>query len=253
MNKKINFQTTKNFSEQIEDNELFSHYSKLEFPYYYDLNFIQLHFNPTTEEFHLLENILKDYQLSQGQNHLKFFWHENTGLFVDVLEYLSSEGYELGRLELLHLTPNLFTQTSSNPLVSIQQVTMQTLEAFIELNSQADMEFGEEFALNKRDFYSYQFGLPEVSFWLAFIEDEPVGSLILVSSGDFFEVDNLLTADSWRKQGIASELLAQVVRMAKTSQKEVILLADAEDSPREMYLKQGFQVIGSQIHVLREL
>ena len=41
--------------------------------------------------------------------------------------------------------------------------------------------------------------------------------------------------------------------MATEQQKEIILLADAEDSPREMYLKQGFEAIGSQIHVLKEL
>lgn len=69
----------------------------------------------------------------------------------------------------------------------------------------------------------------------------------------FLGVDNLLTAASWRKQGIASELLAYVVKMAAQQEKEVILLADAEDTPREMYLKQGFEVMGSQIHVLKEL
>ena len=253
MKNQLNFQKTKNFSQLIEDNELFSQFSMIEYPYYYDLNFIQLHFNPTMEEFNLLETILKDYQLAEGQNHLKFYWPENTGLFVDVLEYLSSEEYELGKLELLHLSPNQFTLTTSNPNVSIEQVTLDTLDAFITLNQQADLEYGEAFALNKRNFYHYQFTLPDVSFWLAFIEDEPVGSLILLSSEQFLEVDNLLTADAWRKQGVASEVLVHVVEMATEQQKEIILLADAEDSPREMYLKQGFEAIGSQIHVLKEL
>ena len=253
MDKQLSFQTPKNFSDLVEINDLFSQYSKLEFPHYYDLNFIQLHFNPTREEFLLLENIHEDYQLSEGQKHLKFFWPENTGLFVDVLEYLSQENYELGKLELLHLTPNQFTQTSSNPHASIQEVTLHTLDAFIDLNSQADMEAGEDFALNKQDFYRYQFDLPEVSFWLAFIEDEPVGSLILISSQEYLEVDNVLTAVPWRKKGIASELITKVAEIAISDQKEVILLADAEDSPREMYFKQGFQVVATQIHALKEL
>ncbi len=253
MKNKLNFQTPKNFSKLVEDNELFSHYLKTNYPYYYDLNFIQLHFNPTKEEFVLLEEILKEYQHAEGQNHLKFYWPENTGLFIEVLEYLSVNSYELGKLELLHVSPNQFTQTSSNSNVSLHKVSLDSLESFIALNYQDDLAFGKEFALNKCDFYREQFQLPDVSFWLAFIEDEPVGALILVSSEHFLEVDNLLTAASWRKQGIASELLAYVVKMAAQQEKEVILLADAEDTPREMYLKQGFEVMGSQIHVLKEL
>ena len=49
MKNQLNFQKTKNFSQLIEDNELFSQFSMIEYPYYYDLNFIQLHFNPTME------------------------------------------------------------------------------------------------------------------------------------------------------------------------------------------------------------
>lgn len=252
MKKQLTFQTAKNFSVCIEDNELFSQYSMPDFPHYYDLNFIQLHFNPTSEEFELLENILMADQVAEMPNHLKFYWPENTGLYVEVLEYLSQEGYELGKLELMHLLPNEFKQSSSNPNVLIQPVTSATLEAFIAVNFQADLSHGEAFSENKRDFYRKQFSMPDVSFWVAFIEDEPVGSLILVESEHYLEVDNLLTADAWRKQGVASEILARVVELADSQQKSVILLADAEDSPREMYLKQGFERISSQIHVLKE-
>ncbi len=253
MKKRPSFQHIQHFSKIVEKNELFTQYSNESFGFYYEANYIQLYFNPTLAEFHLLEKIQADYQISLNQHHLNFHWPKDTGLYLEVLDYLSQKGYEIGKLELFHLAPKHFNKTRSNPTVHIQSVTDNTLAAFLALNFDEDRNISPSFAEAKQNLYRYQYEHSNVSFLLATIKQEPIGSLLLIESADYLEVDNVLTAAFWRKKGVASELLDYVRKQASMLGKEVILLADTEASPREMYLTQGFQKIASQIHALKKL
>lgn len=95
--------------------------------------------------------------------------------------------------------------------------------------------------------YAYQYQLENTTFILAYLKDEPVGSLILIDSKDYLEVDNVLTKEEFRKNKIATTMLNYVVSELLTPEQSVILVADAEDTPKEMYGKMGFQTNAYQI------
>lgn len=69
------------------------------------------------------------------------------------------------------------------------------------------------------------------------MNQQTVGSLILIASDQYLEIDHVLTDANYRKQGIATAMLASVMTQAIRSQQSVILVADAEDSPKKCMKK----------------
>jgi predicted GNAT family acetyltransferase len=247
MNKQPTFSVIESFSELIEDNDFFMQYTNQALPNHYDANFVWLKYNPTLSEFKLIESLHNDYQQAINQNHLQFYWPENTGVFIEVLNYLNEETYEIGMQELLHLNLKNFTTNKQAANIHLEFVTKQTLLTFLNLNHKEDLALGKSYAQHKEDVYRYQFQEPHVKFLLALIDGRPVGSLIIISSTNYLEIYNVLTDQDFRKQGIAASMIAHVVNEARQEQKTIILVADAEDTPKEMYKKMGFETIATQI------
>jgi len=73
----------------IEENEFYSIYHDEETPYMYDHNFLLLHYQPTLEEFKIIEQNLLDFHEEAGLEHVKFIWPEGTGLTTPVASYLA--------------------------------------------------------------------------------------------------------------------------------------------------------------------
>lgn len=247
------FQAIEPYSHLVESNDFFSQYTNLDIPGHYDANFVLLNFNPTLPEFQLVEKMHREYQKSIEQTHLHFYWPEDTGIFVDLLDYLNEENYEIAMEELFHIEPADFIGARLNPAVQIERVTKNTFDAFLSLNYQEDIPNGEEYAKHMEEVYRYQFQLPHVQFLIAMIDQVSVGSCLLVSSEDYLELDNVLTDLNFRHQGVATMLMDYVMKEASQQNKSVILIADAEDTPKNMYKKAGFQMISSQIHARKML
>lgn len=243
------FKDIETYSEIVEDNELFSQYSNHDIPNQYDANFMALKFTPTLEEFHLLEKMQRDYQTSVDQTHLKFTWPQNQGLSVPLLDYLNDTEFELGMLNLYWVTAAAFVQKPLNPLIEIKTVTADTLPDFLQLNYEEDSTVSPAFAEHKQQVYQHQFHRQGVEFVLAYLASEAVASYISITSNHYIEIDNLLTASNKRQQKIAQTALHFTVKKATATQKSVILVADAEDTVKEMYEKMGFQMAGYQISV----
>lgn len=253
MENKPNFKKIELFSELIEDNDFFMQYTNHDLSKHYDANFVLLKYSPTLSEFKMIENLHFDYQQAINQNHLHFHWPEDTGIFIEVMDYLSEENYELGKLELLQIQPENFTVDTQASNVQLQIVTEETLSEFLKLNYAEDLAEGQAYANHKEEVYNYQFQQPHVRFLLASLDNHPVGSMIIISSANHLEIDNVLTNKAHRKQGVATSMITNVVNKARQDHKTVILVADAEDTPKDMYKKMGFQTISTQIQAQKSL
>jgi len=138
-------------------------------------------------------------------------------------------------------------------ILELQEEDGEVFEDFLSLNFEEDLTHSKELAEHKTDVYTDQFQQNHVEFLLASIDGQPVGSLILITSDDYLEVDNVLTVKAFRKMGVASTMLDFVMHLAKQNEKEVILIADAEDTPKEMYLKQGFTSVSTHIQAQKNM
>lgn len=236
------------YSHVVEDNEFFTQYTNHELPNQYDSNFVLLRYAPTLPEFQLIETMHQEYQQSVKQEHLHFYWPENTGIYMAIMHYLNKKDYEIGMQELMHTQPQTFQSNGLNRQIEIDVVDETLLPQFLKLNYSEDIIQGIDYAEHKEKVYHYQFKQSHVQFLIASIDQQVVGSLILIASDQYLELDNVLTDANYRKQGVATAIIASVMKQAIQGQQSVILVADAEDSPKKMYEKMGFKTISTQIN-----
>ena len=63
------------------------------------------------------------------------------------------------------------------------------------------------------------------------------------------EIDSLSVHPNYQRQGIGTKI--QQFVMEHYPKKTIILVADGEDTPREMYTKQGYSYVGKQYNALK--
>lgn len=253
MKNKPTFRNIENYSEIIEENDFFIQLTNEEIPDRYDANYVLLKFSPSLQEFKVIEKMHKEYQESIQQMHLKFVWPDNIGLHPELLTYFDQESYEIGMQYLYWVSSERFNIKNINKTLSIQKVINQNFDDFLKLNLEEDILHGTKFSEHKKRMYAYQYQMENTTFILAYLNNEPVGSLILIDSKNYLEVDNVLTKSEFRGNKIAATMLNYVVNKLKKKEQFVILVADAEDTPKEMYEKMGFQYTAYQITAQKNL
>ncbi|OJF95346.1 GNAT family N-acetyltransferase [Alkalibacterium sp. 20] len=243
----VTFEAIATHSTLIDENDFFSHYYNSEAPFRYDSNFFQLKYSPIKVEFELIETMHWTFSEEYDLTHVKFYWPENQGIHPDTLDYLNQEEYGLEKLELYSITPSDFAVTTENPDISIQVVTYDNLNIFKSINYIEDKIISTSFAGAKQPFYDKLFQDESITFLLAYYKGKAAGSCIIVESAEGLELDDLFTLKEYRLRGVAKALLDYIIKQAASKQKIVFLVADAEDSPKEMYLKSGFNYEGFRI------
>jgi ribosomal protein S18 acetylase RimI-like enzyme len=114
---------------------------------------------------------------------------------------------------------------------------------------------------------SYPWGTPEVARQLleakrripvearffAVIADEAVASYgDLYLDGDIAQVEDIATMPEHRGRGYASAVVLRAVDEARAGGADLVfLVADAEDWPKELYRRLGFDEIGANVKLLR--
>lgn len=246
----MNFKNIWIDAEVETSNEYYTIFHHSSTPFMYDSNFLSLHVVPTLEMFELIEEHLVDFHLKKGLTHLKFTWPENKGLTPPVVSYLEKEGYGLEMLELYAIDPSMFTSSKTNKEVVLTFVTEENLDTFKEISYEQDAEISLSFATDKERTYNEQFKNSNVHFVLATIGEEAVGGVTLIETNETVEIDSLFVREKWQKQGVGTSIQQFVMDYAK--EKHVLLVADASDTPKEMYVKQGYIYQGFQISALKE-
>lgn len=245
--KQITFKNIYTLGKIVGENAQYRHYHYPEMLTRYDSNFIEFKTFPSLTEFKEAEIYLRDYHLKKGQKHLKFYFPANIKPTEELITYLTNMDYEIGSLELYAIQPKHFPTMRNNPDINIQVVTDKTLEVLLSLQYKHDLNNGSEFAKQKADLIKRQFKDQNIQQILAFYKGSPAGYVNVIISNETAEIDNLTVDEMFQKKGIGSGLQRFV--MDSFSEKIVILVADGEDTPREMYKKQNYQYHGFKYEV----
>ncbi|WP_249871519.1 GNAT family N-acetyltransferase [Oceanobacillus saliphilus] len=246
---KLTFENIDTIGHMIDENTLYKHYHYPEMLIRYDSNFIDFKRVPTWNEFEQTAAFLMEFHKRKGQNHIKFYLPENKKPSTELLIYFKEKEYEIGFLELYSIEPNLFPPIEENPDIKIEFVTDKSLETFLLLKYEQDLQFGEAFAkynhsLNKRLFKDA--GVKQI---IAYYKGNPAGSVDVIIKDETAEMDSLDVNETLRKKGIGSRL--QKFVMEAFHDKTIILVADGEDTAREMYRKQNYQYHGFKYEILK--
>lgn len=246
----ITFDSTTVKAHLIEENEFYQLYHNHEALFMYDYNFMRLKYLPTLEEFKLIEKIQIEFSEDMQMDHVKFYWPENRGFTEPIIEYLSQNGYGLEILELYAIEPKDFLSLHSNSEVTVEFVTEETLADYKAINRIQDQEIGGKFAEQKQDLYELDFENPAILQVIAYKDSQPVGGVDLLIGEETVEIDNFFVLESFQRQGIGTEIQRFVMKVA--DERTVLLVADGEDTPKEMYAKQNYTYISYQAGALKE-
>ena len=246
----ITFDNITSKTTLIEENEFYKLYHNHDARFMYDYNFMRLKYQPTLEEFKLIEKILLEFHEDMEMDHAKFYWPEDYGFTEPIVEYLSTNGYGIEILELYALEPKDFVASNGNPAVTVELVTEESLEAFKLINRIQDAQINETFAQQKEALYNQDFEDPTVQQIIAYLDNQAVGGVDLLVREDTVEIDNFFVIEEYQRQGIGTEIQKFVMDIAGS--RTVILVADAEDTPKDMYLKQNDTYLSYQVGALKE-
>ena len=240
--KHITFEDIYTLGHVVEENKQCRHVHYPEMLTRYDSNFIEFKTLPSLTEFKGAEYYLKTYHIKNGQKHVKFYFPADEKIGEELTGYLNHSCYEIGFIELYAIQPNQFPLVENNPDIEIQAVTAENLETFLKLQYQQDLEFGSEFADQKVDLHKRNFNDEDILQVIAFYKGVPAGSVDVIISNETAEIDGLVVNVNYQKKGIGSRL--QKFVMDTFHDKTIILVADGEDTPREMYQRQNYQYLG---------
>jgi GNAT superfamily N-acetyltransferase len=238
----LTFENIYTLGHLVVENNQYRHIHYPEMLTRYDSNFIEFKTIPALSEFISAENYLRQYHLKNGQKHVKFYFPANEKPAGDLCDYMNQSGYDLGFIELYAIQPKQFPLVKDNTDIVIDIVTDKNLETFLELQYQHDLEFGTEYATQKIELHKRNFEAQHILQLISYYQGTPAGSVDVIISKDTAEIDGLVVDGNFQKKGIGRRL--QKFVMERFDNKTIILVADGEDTPREMYRKQNYQYHG---------
>ncbi|MEG0474219.1 MAG: GNAT family N-acetyltransferase [Carnobacterium sp.] len=234
----------------VKECDLYQHFHNRQARFMYDYNFIRFKKMPTVQEFKVIEDQFKQFHAERKQEFIKFYWPENEPFPTDLEHYLQQENYEQGVLELFLLEPQDFKAGKLNSAVTVEFVDDGTFGDYLQLQYQQDIEISTAFASQKSQLHRTRFESKTTKQVIAYLKGEPVGAVDLIEGAATIEIDNFFVKTHYQKQGVGTKIQQFVMQQAEG--KTVVLVADAEDTPREMYLKQNYQYNGFQLESLKD-
>jgi ribosomal protein S18 acetylase RimI-like enzyme len=243
--KNITFNNIYKAGQLTLENELFIHVHNPEILLQYDSNFLKFKKMPTIQEFNEAHLYLRNYHEKRGQKHVKFYFPEGERITAELENHLKSDAdFTIGYLELYGIEPANFPAVNENADIKIQMVTTETLDDYLKFQYEQNSIHGNDFAEQKQHQHANNFKNEKMMQVLGFYKDKPAGSVDVIISEDTAEIDALVVHENYQRQRIGSHL--QKFVMDQFPDKTIILVADGDDTPKDMYRKQNYQYLGFQ-------
>ncbi len=233
----------------VENNELYRHIHFPEFLLLYDGNYIEFKKMPSAQEFAAIASYLRKFHKHNGQHHVKFYLPENEKPTEELIEFFKEEEFDYSFIELYAIDPKDFPSMSNKAEIQIETVKDINFDDYLAIQYEQEIMYGEDFATQKVKFHRERLESPNFVQYIALFDGKPAGSVDVIIGEHTVEIDGLLVKEDFRHQGIASRLQERV--MKDFANKTVILVADGEDTPREMYQKQNYKLISYQYEILK--
>lgn len=237
------------YGQPVSETDLYTHVHFPEMKNYYSGNFIQFKTMPTLNEFHSTAIYLLNFHKLNGQNHIQFYFPPNQKPTNELMNVFNRENYQCSFTELYAIRPNQFISRNVNPDVAVYPVEEESFPTYLKIQYEFDSQFGEQFADNKAIIHEQNFHNPSVLQLLGYYKGDPVGTVDCIIRDHTVEIDSLGVLEQFRSLSVGTCLQKYV--MDHFPDKMVILVADGEDTPREMYQKQNYQYYGFRYEVLK--
>lgn len=234
----------------VETAQRYTRYLTPEQPLKFDANKWQYHEMPDILTFKGDMMWQEQHHLAQGSRHIHFDFPEDQTLSQDMLRFLRASGFELGCVEMYAIEGRELQSLTDEP-ICLKKVTLQTVQDYLEIFNLVGAPYGEDYLKEAGQHIIEQVtqGTPCLEYYVAY-ENGPVGILNLIQTRNTVEIDGFAVKPELQGRKIGTRMQAQVGKIAK--QRLVILVADAEDMAKEMYVKQGYTYLHFRYSALLE-
>lgn len=237
-----------------DETELFNFFGNDALQHSFSLNVMNLDFIPDDEAMGILEDYFLDYAYELDLYYYSFQLPQDFTLTKELLAFIEIKGYGMEVNRLLQISPQLFKPRQyQHDDITIEFVSSKTLPAYKQFAYQEELQFGKDFADEHQHYFDLCFENSDVYQIIAIKDDRIIGGLDLIDHKEQIEIDNFSVLETLQRQGIGSSLQKFVMDFADQQSKPVMLVADAEDTPLGMYLKQGYQDLGFRIGINRKI
>lgn len=247
-------------ADTYDETELYYFIGNRKVPSMYNNNKIVLDFVPTAEELDILEDNFLDYAYDLNLSYYSFVLPMNQPLAPDLFAAIGEMGYEMSLTKLMVLDPADFKGSSKardtyGDRLILKEVDASIAQDYFDFNQVFDKAIDDtnEFAEQKLNYYPWFLAENNTTALAVYIDDKLVAITDVIRLAHAYEIDNFQVLDDYQRQGIGSLIQAWVCDKALSEGKMVILSADADDTPYDMYLKQGYQDMGMQIGLSRKI
>lgn len=128
---------------------------------------------------------------------------------------------------------------SSDVLADLLQIDIETFAS----------DYGEDF-IRRRDARYVKKAMETQGFhyYVAYLDRKPAGSCYACAIDGYVVMDALVVREAFRKRYVATTLMKHIASQFK---EEIFLHADADDTPKEMYRKMGFETVDELYEYLK--
>ncbi|MDT2818042.1 GNAT family N-acetyltransferase [Vagococcus lutrae] len=232
----------------LEKNPFFEIYRSDYSVYSYDQNFIQITKPIGLEKLKEIEQYYKPFVMN---NCVVMKFHTDMILTESVYEYFRENGYTITYLEL-YMNKSRPNKTAHLPesSYSIVKVDDNFLLQFLNFKYCQDLEFGEKFAADNNETIRRLYYEEKLLSYISIVKDQVVGLINIIKNHNNDEIYDLYVKPDFRNKGIAKSLIFESFGDLN---RDIIVVADKEDTPKKMYNRMGFDLITEWVEIQKEV
>lgn len=238
---KINMSNIYRDGSIFENNDKQTIYLTPSTPFQYTNNTWIYKKTPTQNQW--LLDLTRQHQLhtEQGSNHYSFYFPENELLNPSWMTMFKKMNFQLGIMELYAIESEQLAKLPRNSEIKIALVDEINIDDYLKVSYQFILPFGTEYADAHEEMMKANYQDDAIKRLVAYLNDEPVGVVDVIESENYIEIDAFGVLESFRNQGIGSTIQSLIGEYAMSRKhKPIILVADGEDTAKDMYVKQGY-------------
>lgn len=233
------FSQKRAFSEHLEkwqDDDLYDMYDHNQFATLVD--------DPTDKE---LEQAIA-YQHQLGRGFLKLDTREK--LDEVLIKRFSLEECCTETMLLRNKKENMARWKSNHDVIIYDSASGDVLADLLKIDIETfASDYGEDF-IRRRDarYVKKAMKIPGFHYYVAYLDGKPAGACYAYAIDGYVVMDALVVREAFRKRYVATTLMKHIASQFK---EEMFLHADADDTPKEMYRKMGFETVDELYEYLK--
>lgn len=162
--------------------------------------------------------------------------------FKDILPY-----DHLEKIFCCEADINFIDNLKCNEDVIVKKVTKNEKKDLYDILYETSKGYGKRYAVSNAKAISNiaTKSTTKVNYYLAYLQDKPIGKIEVSLVDEYIVTENFDILPKYQRQGYGSTLWKQaIIDQKETNINKVMLSCAANDTPKEMYFRKGFKIIG---------